>query len=84
MVAAAADSIQKGNEGMSYDQVIAAVKSNPALAAELAGSTSWADTQKILTSHGIDIPDAPPSAEQEQALAAVSGGGIPSGIYYPQ
>ena len=77
--------IQKGTKPMSYDHVIAAVKSNPALAAELAGSTSWADTERILKAHGIDVPaDVAPTAEQEAALAAVAGGGIPSGIYYPQ
>ncbi len=75
MVAAAADSTQKGMH-MSYDQVISAVKSNPALAAELAGSTSWADTEKILKANGVEVPaDSKPSAEQEKELASIAGGG---------
>ena len=81
MVAAATNPIQKGNEGMSYDQVIAAVKSNPALAAELAGSTSWADTEKILKANGVAVPaDSKPSAEQEKELASIAGGG--NNVYF--
>ena len=68
---------------MSYESVLDAVKNNPALAAELAGSTSWADTEKILKAHGIEIPaDAKPTSEEMEKFAAISGGGIPSGIYY--
>ena len=61
---------------MSYDQVITAVKSNPALAAELAGSSSWADSEKILKAHGVNVPaDAKPTAEQEKELSSIAGGG---------
>lgn len=75
MVATAADSTMKG-KNMSYEQVISAVKSNPALAAELAGSTSWADTEKILKANGVEVPaNAKPTAEQEKELASIAGGG---------
>lgn len=66
---------------MSYDQVISAVKANPALAAQLAGSTSWADTEKILKANGVEVPaDAKPTAEQEKELASIAGGG--NSVYF--
>ena len=75
VVVTAADSTMKG-KNMSYEQVISAVKSNPALAAELAGSSSWADTEKILKANGVEVPaNSKPTAEQEKELASIAGGG---------
>ena len=66
---------------MSYEFVIDAVKSNPALAAAIASSTSWEDTEKILKAHGIEVPaDAKPTSEEIEKFAAISGGG--TGTYY--
>lgn len=72
----AVETMEKGTVAMSYELVINAVKSNPALAAAIASSTSWEETEKILKAHGIEVPtDAKPTSEEMEKFAAITGGG---------